>query len=78
MKIHRKFIQGLMLLALIMVAGVVHAQQQNVFDVTKKIGIKPKAGQVHSFLGEENPLKYDDNLYCIKTKKDSVVVAALV
>ena len=66
------------MLALIMVAGVVHAQQQNVFDVTKKIGIKPKAGQVHSFLGEENPLKYDDNLYCIKTKKDSVVVAALV
>lgn len=77
MKIHRKFIQGLMLLALIMVAGVVHAQQQSVFDVTKEIGIKPKAGQVHSFLGEENPLKYDDNLYCINST-GSVLVAKLL
>lgn len=77
MKIHRKFIQGLMLLALIMVAGVVHAQQQSVFDVTKKIGITPKK-QVHLFLEEENPLKYDGSLYCINPKKDSVVVAALV
>ena len=65
------------MLALIMVAGIVHAQQQNVFDVTKKIGIKPKAGQVHSFLGEENPLKYDDNLYCINST-GSVLVAKLL
>ena len=77
MKIHRKFIQGLMLLALIMVAGVVHAQQQSVFDVTKEIGITPKK-QVHLFLEEKNPLACDTKLYCINKDKDSVVVAALV
>lgn len=76
MKIHRKFIQGLMLLALIMVAGVVHAQQQSVFDVTKEIGITPKK-QVHLFFEENNRLACDKNLYCINST-DSVLVAKLL
>ena len=66
------------MLALIMVAGVVHAQQQSVFDVTKEIGITPTNNQKHLFFEEKNPLACDKNLYCINTDKDSVVVAALV
>lgn len=83
MKIHRKFIQGLVLLALIMVAGIVHAQQGNgangfksVFDVKDKLHIQLWNEDEHSFLNEANPLQYDGSLYCIT--EDSVLVAKLL
>lgn len=75
MKIYRKSIQGLMLLALIMLASIVHAQ--SVFDVTSKLGITSK-NQGHLFLEENNPLECDTNLYRIINKDQYVVVGALV
>lgn len=78
MKSYGKFIQGLMLQAFVMVVCTVHAQPHSVFEVKPQLGIKTIIDQKCLFLEEENPLMCDENLYCIETDADSVVVGALV